>query len=162
MSIYNVERGEKLDGTPCAVVDLGAGVRVRIPIDTAAQMACDIWAVVCQAREEPGSTSEAGTAEATASAAYAAGWSGAVAAAAECVTAANSAEDVRRRILRLAPRPADPSRAELRRLAILGARQEVGADGPAFDAESCAEAMVDTLLRSGAEGPAAPGSRAGR
>lgn len=45
-------------------------------------------------------------------------------------------------------RSADPQRMELRRLAILGARQEVGGDGPAFDAESCAEAMVDTLLRS--------------
>ena len=45
-------------------------------------------------------------------------------------------------------RVANSQRMELRRLAILGARQEVGGDGPAFDAESCAEAMVDTLLRS--------------
>lgn len=46
------------------------------------------------------------------------------------------------------PRKRSPEREELRRLAILGARQEIGGDGPAFDAESCAEAMVDTLLGS--------------
>lgn len=51
MSEYPVTRGEMLDGRPCVVVDLRS-MKVRVPIEVAARLASDIWAVIAQIDDE--------------------------------------------------------------------------------------------------------------